>query len=95
MFNVPSIYCAKSRLCGTYTEPDEKKGSWLTLVNGDQVIGPVVRTRDSVRPIFVSVGHRIDLETTISLVLDCTTWYRLPEPARWVHLVAGGESLCH
>lgn len=93
LLDIPTVGCAKSRLCGTYTVPDEQKGSWSPLVDRDQVIGAVVRTRDGVRPVFVSVGHRIDLETAISLVLGCTTRYRLPEPTRWAHRVAGGESL--
>ncbi|MEE8391965.1 MAG: deoxyribonuclease V [Anaerolineae bacterium] len=93
LLDVPAVGCAKSRLCGTYVEPDEQKGSWVPLVDGDQVIGAVVRTRDGVRPVFVSVGHRVDLETAVSLVLGCTTRYRLPEPTRWAHRVAGGEPL--
>ncbi len=93
LLDVPTVGCAKSRLCGTYVEPGEQKGSWSPLVKDDQVIGAVVRTRDGVRPVFVSVGHRMDLETAILLVLGCATRYRLPEPTRWAHRVAGGESL--
>jgi deoxyribonuclease V len=74
-------------------EPDEQKGSWTPLTDKGEVIGAVVRTRDRVRPVFVSVGHRIDLEAAVSLVLECTTRYRLPEPTRWAHRVAGGEPL--
>lgn len=99
LLDLPAVGCAKSRLCGTYVEPGEKKGSWTRLVESnerghgscqDQVIGAVVRTRDRVRPVFVSVGHRMDLETAVALVLDCATRYRLPEPTRWAHRVAGG-----
>jgi deoxyribonuclease V len=86
------VGCAKSRLCGR-EEPGEEKGSWTPLTEGDEVIGAVVRTRTRVRPVYVSVGHRVDLETAISLVLDCTTKYRLPEPTRWAHRVAGGGTL--
>lgn len=96
LLDVPAVGCAKSRLCGTYVEPNEHKGSWTPLIDGDdgdKVIGAVVRTRDGVRPVFVSVGHRVDLETAVSLVLECTTRYRLPEPARWAHRIAGGASL--
>jgi deoxyribonuclease V len=93
LLDMPAVGCAKSRLCGTHAEPDEPKGSWVPLMDGDQVIGAVVRTRDSVRPVFVSVGYRMDLETAISLVLGCVTRYRLPEPIRWAHRVAGGGSL--
>jgi deoxyribonuclease V len=93
LLDLPAVGCAKSRLCGAYTEPDEQKGSWSPLIDRDEVVGAVVRTRDRVNPVFVSVGHRIDLETAISLVLGCATRYRLPEPTRWAHRVAGGESL--
>jgi deoxyribonuclease V len=93
LLDMPAVGCAKSRLCGRYAEPNERKGSWTPLVDGAEVIGAVVRTRDSVHPVFVSVGHRMDLETAVSLVLGCTTRYRLPEPARWAHRVAGGEPL--
>ncbi len=89
----PSIGCAKSRLCGEYEEPGEEKGSWTPLRDGTEVIGAVVRTRDGVRPVFVSIGHRVDLESAVSLVLDCAPRYRLPETTRWAHRVAGGASL--
>jgi deoxyribonuclease V len=93
ILDLPSVGCAKSRLCGEYAEPGPKKGSWTPLWDGDEVIGAVVRTRDDVSPVFVSVGHRVDLETAVSLVLDCAPTYRLPETTRWAHRVAGGASL--
>jgi deoxyribonuclease V len=93
LLDMPAVGCAKSRLCGAYTEPSKQKGSWTTLTDGDEIIGAVVRTRDNVRPVFVSTGHRIDLKTAVALVLGCATKYRLPEPTRWAHRVAGGESL--
>jgi deoxyribonuclease V len=93
LLDMPAVGCAKSRLCGVHSEPDEREGSWTPLMDGDEVIGAVVRTRDWVQPVFVSVGHRVDLETSVSLVLGCATRYRLPEPTRWAHRVAGGESL--
>jgi deoxyribonuclease V len=93
LLDMPAVGCAKSRLCGVHAEPDEEKGSWTPLMDGDEVIGAVVRTRTNVQPVFVSVGHRLDLEAAVSLVLSCTTKYRLPEPTRWAHRVAGGDSL--
>jgi deoxyribonuclease V len=93
LLDMPAVGCAKSRLCGMHSEPDEQKGSWTPLMDGDEVIGAVVRTRDRVQPVFVSVGHRVDLETSVSLVLGCAARYRLPEPTRWAHRVAGGQSL--
>ncbi len=98
LIDVPSVGCAKSRLCGTYREPGEERGSWAHLYDenaqGDrEVIGAVVRTRDEVNPVFVSIGHRVDLDSAISLVLRCAPRYRLPETTRWAHRVAGGETL--
>ena len=57
----------------------------------DEVIGAVVRTRDGVQPLYVSVGHRVDLNAAVALVVECASRYRLPEPMRWAHRVAGGE----
>jgi deoxyribonuclease V len=93
LLDMPAVGCAKSRLCGVHAEPGEEKGSWTPLMDGDEVIGAVVRTRSRVQPVFVSIGHRMNLEAAVSLVLNCATKYRLPEPTRWAHRVAGGESL--
>ena len=92
LLDIPAVGCAKSRLCGVHEVPGEQKGSWTPLVDKGEVIGAVVRTRTGVSPVFVSIGHRMDLEMAICLVLTCAK-YRLPEPTRWAHRVAGGESL--
>ncbi len=89
----PSIGCAKSRLCGQHDEPGDAVGDWAPLWDGDQTIGAVVRSRTGVSPVYVSVGHRIDLPTAIKFVLRCTRGYRLPETTRYAHLVAGGAGL--
>jgi deoxyribonuclease V len=78
----PSLGCAKSRLTGTHEEPPSGRGGSAPLWDGDERIGLVLRTRDGVRPVYVSVGHRMDLETAAQLVLACGTRYRLPEPTR-------------
>jgi deoxyribonuclease V len=93
LLDMPSVGCAKSRLCGEYTDPDTKKGSWTRLWDGDEAIGAVARTRDNVKPVFVSIGHRVSLEMAVELVLDCAPTYRLPETTRWAHRMAGGASL--
>jgi deoxyribonuclease V len=93
LLDMPSVGCAKSRLCGEYSEPDTKKGSWTPLRDGDEVIGGVVRTRENVRPVFVSIGNLVDLQTAVKLILDCSPVYRLPETTRWAHRVAGGAPL--
>jgi deoxyribonuclease V len=80
--DLPSIGAAKSRLTGSHEEPGGERGDWTPLVDDGEVIGACVRTRPGARPIYVSIGHRVTLETAIRLVLRCTTRYRLPEPTR-------------
>jgi deoxyribonuclease V len=89
----PSIGCAKSRLIGTYEEPGDRVGDWTCLYEQGQVIGAVVRSRAGVKPLYVSIGHRVDLATAVQLVLQCTKGYRLPETTRYAHRVAGGVDL--
>ena len=76
------IGVAKSRLIGSYPQPPNRVGAWAPLVDRDEVIGAVLHTRVGVRPIFVSVGHRVDLETAIELTLACSDGYRIPKTTR-------------
>lgn len=80
--DVPSIGVGKSRLIGTFDEPETAAGSTSALVDREEPIGAVLRTKDRTRPLFVSVGHRVDLTSAVSLVLACVTRYRIPEPTR-------------
>ena len=89
----PSVGCAKSRLVGVHEEPGENVGDWVPLMDEDQRIGAVVRSRAKVKPLFVSIGHRIDLSTAIDFVLRCGRGYRLPETTRCAHKVAGGAPI--
>ena len=89
----PSIGCAKSRLWGTHREPGPQVGSRTHLYDRSEIIGAVVRTKDGVRPLYVSIGHKVDLETAINYVLSCCRGYRLPETTRYAHRVAAGEKL--
>jgi len=85
---VPTIGCAKSRLVGQVRrEPGRSRGSRAALYDGGERIGTVLRTRTGVRPVYVSVGHRIDLESAERWVLATATRYRLPEPSRMAHQV--------
>lgn len=86
----PVIGCAKSRLCGEYSEPDTIKGSKSPLLHKGEVIGTVLRTRQNVRPVFVSAGHRISLRSSEEWILKMCHKYRLPEPVRMAHMSAGG-----
>lgn len=83
--NKPTIGCAKTRLIGEYTEPPKTKGSASLLLDNGEVIGYVLRTKDNTRPLFVSPGHMICLETARKLVLACCTKFRIPEPLRYAH----------
>jgi len=87
---LPTIGVAKSRLIGSHDEPGAKKGSWTPLMDKGEIIGAVLRSRDNVSPLYISVGHRIDLPTAIDYVLRCTTRYRLPETTRQAHRLASG-----
>lgn len=80
--NVPGVGVAKSRLIGTFKDPPAKAGSAEALMEGSEQIGVVLRTRDGTRPLFISVGHRVDLESARALVMSCCTRYRIPEPTR-------------
>jgi deoxyribonuclease V len=86
--DVPTIGCAKSRLVGSYEEPGVEKGSATDLVHRGEVVGKVVRTREGVSPVYVSVGNGIDLGSAVDLVLACCTKYRLPETTRQAHNAA-------
>ncbi|MEM7251369.1 MAG: deoxyribonuclease V [Pseudomonadota bacterium] len=79
---LPTIGVAKSRLIGTHREVPAEPGAWVPLLDGDETIGAVLRTRANVQPVFVSVGHRIDLDSAIDFTLQCLTRYRLPETTR-------------
>jgi deoxyribonuclease V len=91
LLRVPSVGCAKSRLIGEYVEPASPRGCWTDLVHRGEVIGAVLRTRDGVRPLYLSIGHRANLQTSIDLVLRCCIRYRLPEPTRLAHQLVTAE----
>jgi deoxyribonuclease V len=84
-FGKPTIGCAKSRLIGEFREPALKKGSFSLLMDKEEIIGSVVRTRTSVKPVFVSIGNKCLLEDAIEITLACSTKYRIPEPTRLAH----------
>jgi deoxyribonuclease V len=89
----PSIGCGKSILVGKHREPLRKRGSRRALVHDGETIGCALRTRDGVNPVYVSIGHRIDLETAVRLVLRASPRYRVPEPVRQAHIAAGEARL--
>lgn len=82
---LPTVGCAKSRLCGDYVLPQARRGSASPLLLDGTQVGLVLRTRDNVRPVFVSPGHLCDFEGACAAVLSACTRYRLPEPIRAAH----------
>jgi deoxyribonuclease V len=89
--HLPTIGVAKSRLVGEHGSLGREKGARVPLTDGAETIGVVLRTREGVRPVYVSIGHRISLRTAIRYVLACTPRYRLPETTRWAHRIASAE----
>ncbi len=78
----PGVGVGKSRLVGEFENPALKAGSTAPLMDGNEQIGVVLRTQKGIRPVFVSIGNRVDLESAVKLVLACCTRYRIPEPTR-------------
>ncbi len=90
LLDVPTIGVAKSRLTGEPAEVGSAPGDVAYLRDGDEVIGAIVRTRAGVKPVYVSVGHRLSLEAAVEWTLRCGAGYRLPEPTRLADVAAGG-----
>jgi deoxyribonuclease V len=84
--NRPSIGCAKSRLFGAEAEPGLPRGSLAPLAEGDRTVGMIVRTRSGVKPVYVSPGHKMDLDASVKIVLSLCRGYRIPEPLRQAHI---------
>ncbi len=85
ILSVPSVGCAKKRLVGEHGEPGPGRGDWVPLTIEGDTVGAVLRTRAGVKPVFVSPGHRADIDSAIALVLRLCSRYRLPDPARRAH----------
>lgn len=85
ILDTPSIGCAKTRLVGEYDEVGNEVGDYSRLLIKDKTVGVVLRTRKNVKPVFISPGHKIDILTSIDIVLKSHGGYRLPEPTRQAH----------
>ncbi len=85
---IPSIGVGKTRLLGEYTAPEDRRGAWSPLHDRGEIVGAVLRTRVQVKPLFISQGHRVSLETAIDYVMAATTRFRLPETTRRAHRLA-------
>ena len=87
---LPTIGVAKSRLLGQFGPLPERKGAWLPLEDRGEVVGAVLRSRAGVKPLYVSIGHRLTLATALRLTMACVTRYKLPETTRQAHRLASG-----
>jgi len=88
LLDVPTIGVAKTRLIGEHRAPSDRRGAWVPLRDGGETIGAVLRTRAGVKPLYVSIGHRVCLETAVRWTMACVTRYRLPQTTRWAHRLA-------
>jgi deoxyribonuclease V len=91
LIDIPTIGVAKSLFIGTHGELGSTRGAWQPLQHQNETIGAVLRTRQGVKPVYISSGHRISLPTAIDYVLRCTPKYRLPETTRWADKLASNR----
>ena len=91
LIDIPTIGVAKSLLIGKHEEVPLEKGNWQPLIDKEEVIGAVLRSRTNVKPIYVSIGHKISLLTALEYVMTCLTQYRLPETTRWADKLASDK----
>ena len=84
-FDIPSIGCAKTPLLKGSISPGSSKGSYELIRKDGKEVGAVLRTKDNVKPLFISPGHRIDLITTIQIIIESCQGFRFPEPLRKAH----------
>lgn len=89
--DIPSIGVGKSRLIGRHEVVPNEKGAWVELIDKDEVVGAVLRTRENIKPLYISAGHRISLASAIDYVMSCITRYKLPETTRWAHKLASDK----
>ncbi len=86
LLDIPAIGCAKTRLVGQYSDVNNERGSYSSLILDDKVVGAVLRTKKNVKPVFISQGHKIGLKRSVEIILSSCTGYKLPEPVRKAHL---------
>ena len=91
LFDIPSIGISDRILVGFHDDVDSKKGYHAPLIYNDKEVGIALRTKDGVSPVFISVGHKANLITTMEFTLKCITHYRRPEPIRQAHLAVAAQ----
>jgi deoxyribonuclease V len=90
LLDKPCIGVAKSRLIGSFEPPEQRRGAATLLIDREEVVGAALRSRAGVKPVFVSIGHRVTLDSAVTLAMACTRRYRLPETTRHAHRLASG-----
>ena len=85
--DIPTIGCAKKRLTGKYDEPTLRRGSYSSILDGEETLGFALCVKDGVKPVFVSPGHRVGLTQSREIMLHCARGYKIPEPTRQAHLL--------
>lgn len=93
LLDTPTVGCAKSLLCGKHEPVADEIGCHKEILDNGTVIGAALRTRAGMKPVYVSIGHKVDLPSALYWVMECCRGYRLPEPARLAHLTASGTEL--
>ena len=88
LLDTPTIGVAKTRLIGDHRALPPRRGAWVPLLDEGETIGAVLRTRTGVKPVYVSIGHRVSLASAVRWVIACAPKYRLPETTRWAHRLA-------
>jgi deoxyribonuclease V len=88
LLDAPTIGVAKTRLIGEHRALPARRGAWVPLLDDGETIGAVLRTRTAVKPLYISIGHRISLESAVRWTMACARKYRLPETTRWAHRLA-------
>jgi len=87
--NLPSLGVGKTPFIGTHAPLSSEKGASTHILYHDEVLGVALRTRENVKPLYISVGHKLDLDSAIAITLACVGKYRQPEPIRQAHNTAG------
>ena len=90
--DIPTVGCAKSVLVGSYRDLGDERGDQADLVHQNEVVGMALRTRPRTQPVYVSVGHKVDLSTAVRWVLACCDGYRLPKTTRAAHAEAAWKT---
>jgi deoxyribonuclease V len=91
LLNLPTIACSKRALTQNYKEPEKNKGSYEYMLEGKEKVGIALRSKNNTKPIFVSPGHRVSINSSLKVILRCCTKYRLPEPLREAQILARRE----